>query len=129
MLIAHQKFRSHMIGHCNRLCHIIMHNMRETWGLIYLRKMRTLPMPCHVLLLMQCHHACIAWHVHAGKPPTLCICVTPEITYEHAIHPSQTILSKLTASHFWHPKYENCKPECAEKDSHCHAQREQGQVK
>ena len=100
MLIAHQKFRSHMIGHCNRLCHIIMHNMRETWGLIYLRKMRTLPMPCHVLLHMQCHHACIAWHAHAGKPPTLCICVTPEITYGHAIHPSQTILSKLTASHF-----------------------------
>ena len=23
---------------------------------------------------------------------------------------------------FWHPKYENCKPEHAKKDSHCHAQ-------
>ena len=33
-------------------------------------------------------------------------------------------LSKLTASDFWHPEYEICKPECAGKDSHCHAQQD-----
>ena len=31
-------------------------------------------------------------------------------------------LSKITASHFSTPKYGNCKPERAEKDSHSHAQ-------
>ena len=34
-------------------------------------------------------------------------------------HFSQAIFIKNT---FWHPRYENCKPEHAEKDSHCHAQ-------
>ena len=29
---------------------------------------------------------------------------------------------------FWLPKYGFCKPERAEKDSHCHAQREQGRL-
>ena len=39
--------------------------------------------------------------------------------------PAELYLSKLTVT-YWHPKYKNCKPERAEKDSHCHAQREQG---
>ena len=43
MLIVHQKFRLHMIGHYNRLCHIIMHNTHEMWDLIYLHAMRTVP--------------------------------------------------------------------------------------
>ena len=36
-------------------------------------------------------------------------------------------LIKLSTSHFsTHYKYENCKPEHAKNDSHCHAQWEQG---
>ena len=38
---------------------------------------------------------------------------------------AEQYLSKITASHFSTPKYENRKPEHAEKDSHCHAQQEQ----
>ena len=53
-------------------------------------------------------------------------CGVPEITYGHAIHASQTIFNKITASHFSTLNRKNCKPEHAKKDSHCHAQREQG---
>ena len=34
------QFRFHMIDHYIRSCHIIMHNTRETWGLIYSHPMR-----------------------------------------------------------------------------------------
>ena len=87
----HQKFRSRMIGHYNRSCHIIMHNMCEMWGLIYLRTMRTVPMSCHVLPPSP--------HMQASQPP-LCKCGMPEITYGHAACTSKQYLSKLTASHF-----------------------------
>ena len=53
MLITCQKFMSCMIDHYNRLCHIITHNMCETWGLIYSCAMRAVPTSCHVLLHMQ----------------------------------------------------------------------------
>ena len=62
------------------------------------------------------------WHAHAGKPAALCIHGMPEISYGHAIHASEMIFIKINCLTFWHPKYEKCKPECAEKDSHCHAQ-------
>ena len=65
---------------------------------------------------------CIMRRAHAGKPATLCIYGMPEITYGHAVHASQMIFIKINCLTFWHPKYVNCKPECAEKDSHCHAQ-------
>ena len=39
-------------------------------------------------------HACIAWHMHAGKPATLCICGAPGITYGRAICASQMIFIK-----------------------------------
>ena len=55
-------------------------------GPIYLHTMRTLPTSCHMLPHMQRRHACIAWHVHAGKPATLIICGVPGFTYGHAIH-------------------------------------------
>ena len=67
-------------------------------------------------------------HAHAGKLAALCICGAPEITYGHAVRASQAIFIKINYLTFWHPKYKNCKPECAEKDSHCHAQQEQGQL-
>ena len=53
----------------------------------------------------------------------------PGFTYGHAIHAGRTIFIKNNHLTYLHPKYENCKPEHAEKDSHCHAQREQGQYK
>ena len=56
----------------------------------------------------------------------LCIRGMPEITYGHAIQASQTIFIKINCLTFWNPKYENFKPEHAEKESHCHAQQEQG---
>ena len=60
--------------------------------------------------------------MHAGRLAALCICGMPEITYGHAVHASQTIFIKIYHLTFWHPKYENCKREHAEKDSHCYAQ-------
>ena len=83
-------------------------------------------MPCvtaHAVM-----HVCIMWHVHTGKPTALCIRSMPEITYGHAVCASQMIFIKINHLTFWNPKYKNCKPECAEKDSHCHAKREQGQL-
>ena len=82
--------------------------------------------------IMPCITACavmsFARCTHTGKPATLCICGMPEITYRHAIDASQTIFIKINHLTFWDPKYKNCKPEHAEKDSHCHAQREQGRL-
>ena len=66
--------------------------------------------------------------MHAGKPATLCIRGMPGITYGHSLCTSQMIFIKINYLTFWHPKYKICKPEHAEKDSHCHAQREQGQL-
>ena len=94
MLIACQTFRLLLLGHYIRSCHIIMCNMREMWGLIYLHTMRTFPTSCHMVLHMKCHHARIARHAHAGKPATLCIRGAPGITYERAVHASQTIFIK-----------------------------------
>ena len=61
-------------------------------------------------------------HVHAGKPATLIICGVPGFTYGCAIRAGRTIFIKNNHLTFEHPKYEIRKPECAEKDSHCHAQ-------
>ena len=83
-----------MIGHYNRSCHVIMCNTHETWGLVNLHAMRTVPMSCHVLLYVQRCHVCNMQPVHAGKPATLCICGVPGITYGHAVHASQTIFIK-----------------------------------
>ena len=63
-----------------------------------------------------------------GKLAALCIHDMPGTTYGHAIRASRTIFIKNNHLTFLHPKYENCKPECAEKDSHCHAQREQDRL-
>ena len=66
------------------------------------------------------------WYVHTGKPATLCIHGMPGITYGHAVCASLMIFFKNNLLTFLHPKYRFCKPERAEKDSHCHAQREHG---
>ena len=58
----------------------------------------------------------------------LCKYGVPGITYAHAICASRTIFIKINHLTFNHPKYKNCKPECAKNDSHCHAQQEQGRL-
>ena len=60
--------------------------------------------------------------MHAGKPTTLIIHGAPGITYGCAIHAGRMTFIKINHLTFWHSKYEICKPERAEKDSHCHAQ-------
>ena len=63
----------------------------------------------------------------ASQPP-LCKHGMPEITYGQAICTSQAILIKNNHFTFFHPKYENGKPECAKKHSRCHAQLEHSQL-
>ena len=70
-------------------------------------------------------HASCGACMQASQPP-LCKHGMPEITYGHAVCTSQTTFKKTNCLTFKHPKYENCKPEHAENDSHCHAQSEQG---
>ena len=91
MLIVCQKFRSHMIGHCNRSCHIITCNMCEMWGLIYLRTMRTVPMSCHMLLHMQC--------MQASRPPYVYV-ACQELVIDMPFMQAKRYLSKITTSHF-----------------------------
>ena len=83
----------------------------------------------HVKPCVTTHAMTSCARVHAGKPATLIIHGAPGITYGHAIRAGQTIFIKNNPLTFQHPKYENCKPEHAEKDSHCHARQEQGRFK
>ena len=64
--------------------------------------------------------------MHAGKLATLYIHGAPGITYGCAVRAIQMIFIKINRLTFWHPKYGFCKLEHAERDSHCHALREQG---
>ena len=70
-----------MLGHYNRLCHIITRNTHEMWGLIYSRAMKTISTSCHVLPHVQQRHARIVQCVHTGMLAALCIHGAPEITY------------------------------------------------
>ena len=77
-------------------------------------------MPCVTAHAMtSCAHYEAHARRHACRP-------MPEITYGHDIRESQTIFIKINCLTFKCPKYIICKPECAEKVSHCHAHREQG---
>ena len=51
-------------------------------------------MSCHMLQHVYLCHACIAQHVHAGKPAAQIICGAPGFTYGHAIRASQAIFIK-----------------------------------
>ena len=57
-------------------------------------------------------HASHGTRMQASQLP-LCIHGVPKITYGHAICTSQSIYIKINCLTFWHPKYQNCKPECA----------------
>ena len=65
--------------------------------------------------------------MQASRPPYVYV-VCQELLMDMPFVQAKSISIKINHFTFWHPKYENCKPECAEKDSHCHAQREQGQL-
>ena len=107
----------YVLNYYIRSCHVITCNTHQTWGLIYSRAMRTLSIECHMVVTSYVH-----WHVHAGEPATLCIHGTPGITYGRAVHAGQMIFIQINCLTFQHPKSGFCKPECAKKDSHCHAQ-------
>ena len=101
MLIAHQKFRSCMLGHYNRSCHVIMCNTREMWGLIYSHAMRMLPTSCHV-----CHctwsdimRASCGTCMQASWPPYVYM-ACQELLMDVPFLQAERYLSKLTASHF-----------------------------
>ena len=103
MLIARQKFRSCMIGHYNRSCHIIMCNTCKRWGLIYSCTMRTVPMSCHVTCVTACAVTSCAHHVaHStlhttpnlhqesssaeGSTPSPTPTSTPNFTFDSSAH-------------------------------------------
>ena len=87
MLIVHQKFRLCTLGYYIRSCHVIMCNMRETWGLFYSRATRTLPMSCRDV------------HMQASRPPYLYV-VHQELVMDVPFTQAEQYLSKLTTSHF-----------------------------
>ena len=100
MLIACQKFRSCMIGHYSRLCHIIIYNTRETWGLIYSRAMRTVPTSCHALpLCSDVMRASRGMHMQASQPPYVNV-ACQELLMDMPFMQAEQYLSKLTTSHF-----------------------------
>ena len=70
----------------------------------------------------------IAQHAHAGKQAALCVRGMPGISYGCAVHVGQTIFIKINHLTFKHPKCGFRKQERAGKDSHCHAQQEQGRL-
>ena len=92
MLIKHQKFRLHMIGHYNRSCHIITCNMHKMGGLIYSCAMRAVPTSC--LMLLHVTHV----HRQAGRPYVNV--VYQKYLMDMLFEPAKRYLSKLTASYF-----------------------------
>ena len=97
MIIACKKFRSRITGYYNRLCHIIMCNMCEGWGLIYLCAMRTMPMSCHMLLHIMCALRSVC--TQASCCPYVNI-ACQKLLMHMPLTPAKLYLSKLTASHF-----------------------------
>ena len=83
MLIAQQKSRLHMIGHCNRLCHVITCNTCETWGLIYSHTMRTVPA-----------------HARRQASHSYVYMALQKLLMDMLFMPAEQCLSKLTTSHF-----------------------------
>ena len=84
MLIACQKFWLRMLGYYIRSCHVIMRNTRETWGLFYLRAMRTLTH--HATFYCMCSdvmRASPGARMQASRLPQLH--GAPEITYGRAV--------------------------------------------
>ena len=100
MLIACQKFRLHMIGHYNRLCHIIMHNTHEMWGLIYLHNENSAYiMPCVTThAVTSCTHHAVHTCKQAGCPYVNM--THQKLLMDMPFPPAKQYLSKLTSSHY-----------------------------
>ena len=101
MLIAHQKFRSCTLGYYIRLYHIIMCNMRETWGLFYSRAISE--NIAHVMphltarAVMSCAHRAAHTRRQASHPNDIW---RARIYLWTCCSRKQQYLSKITASHF-----------------------------
>ena len=72
--------------------------------------------------------SCTHHMAHACRQASPYVYVAWQKLHGHSICTSQTIFIKINHLTVYHLKYKNCKPECAEMDSHCHAQQEQGQL-
>ena len=97
MLIACQKFWSCMLGHYNWSCHIITRDMRETWGLIYLRTMRTVAM-CYLMCSdIMCPLGSMC--TQASRLPYVYM-VCQELFMNMLFAQATRYLPKITASHF-----------------------------
>ena len=70
-------------------------------------------------------HALCGTCIQASQPPYIYV-VCQKLLMDVPFVPAKLYLSKITASHFGTLNMRIAKPECAEKDSHCHGQQEQG---
>ena len=91
MLIVRQKFRSCMLGHYNRLCHVITCNTCETWGLIYFLHNEN---NCSDVL-----HASHGVHTQASRLPYVYV-ACQELLMDVPFMQAEQYLSNITASHF-----------------------------
>ena len=99
MLITCQKFRSCILGHYNRSCHIITCNTHKMWGLIYSHTMRIVLMPCVTACAVTlCAHHVVHAHRQAGCPYEKMAC--QKLLMDMPFMPAKLYLIKLTASHF-----------------------------
>ena len=88
-----QKFRSCLICHYNRFCHITMHNMHETWG------HHAYIMPCVAAhAVTSCMH-CTAHACRQGGHPYVNV-VCQKLLMDMPFMPAKLHLRKLTTSHF-----------------------------
>ena len=89
-----------MLGHYNRLCHVIMHNTHKMWGLIYLC---TMGKHClhHATWYCMCSdimHASCGMHMQASQPPYVYM-ACQELLMDMQFIQAKQYLSKLPASH------------------------------
>ena len=68
-------------------------------------------------------HTSCGMRMQESRPPYVYV-ACQELLMDMPFAQAKPYLSKT----FQHPKYGFCKQECAEKDSHCHAQQEQGRL-
>ena len=86
-----QKFRSCMIGHYNRSCHIIKHNTCKTWGLIHHATCYCMCSDVMCTLCSTCTQASQLPYVYVA-----CQKLLMDMPFVQA----KLYLSKLTATHF-----------------------------
>ena len=89
-----------MLGYYIRLCHVIMCNTSDTWGLFYLRAMRTLPISCHVFCTCNdIMHALRGMRTQVSQPSYVYV-TEQELLMDVPFVQAKRYLSKITTSHF-----------------------------